>query len=61
MVALDHIFFLLFEYLPLDFSHSNVLSDFLIQLQETCTEKFKKTVKDDNIPIVINTFDDSPL
>jgi hypothetical protein len=31
------------------------------QLQETTIEKFEKTVKDDNIPIVISTFDDSPL
>jgi hypothetical protein len=31
------------------------------QLQETTIEKFEKTVKDDNIPIVISTSDDSPL
>jgi hypothetical protein len=32
-----------------------------LQLQETSVEKYEKTMKDDNIPIVINTFDDSPL
>jgi hypothetical protein len=31
------------------------------QLQETTIEKFEKTMKDDNIPIVISTSDDSPL
>jgi hypothetical protein len=31
------------------------------QLQETTIEKYEKTVKDDNIPIVISTSDDSPL
>ena len=31
------------------------------QLQETTVEQFEKTVKDDNIPIVISTFNDSPL
>jgi hypothetical protein len=31
------------------------------QLQETTIEKFEKTVKDDNIPIVISISDDSPL
>jgi hypothetical protein len=30
-------------------------------LQETSVEKYEKTVKVDNIPIVISTFDDSPL
>jgi hypothetical protein len=30
-------------------------------LQETSVEEFEKTVKDDNIPIVISTFDDSLL
>jgi hypothetical protein len=31
------------------------------QLQETSVEQFEKTVKDDDIPILISTLDDSPL
>ena len=30
-------------------------------MQEISAEQFKKTVKDDNIPIIVSTFDDSPL
>jgi hypothetical protein len=38
-----------------------MLSECCFQLQETTVEKFEKTVKDDNKPIVISTIDDSPL
>ena len=39
----------------------NMHLDCCSQLQEAFVEQFEKTVKDDNITIVISTFDDSPL
>ena len=47
--------------MPLNFGLSNELSECCLQLQETSIEKFEKTVKDDNISIVISTFDNSSL
>jgi hypothetical protein len=47
--------------MPLNIGPFNMLSECCFQLQETTVEKFEKTVKDDNIPIVISTIDDSPL
>jgi hypothetical protein len=47
--------------MPLNIGPFNMLSECCFQLHETSVEKFEKTVKDDNIPIVISTIGDSPL